>query len=138
MKIGIAGTGRMGIAIGQRLIEQGDELVVWNRTKDRAKPLVTAGARMAASAADLVGSVDIVITILTNAEAIDAMYRGKDGLLSGDVAGKLFMEMSTVRPETEEKGNRCVEHAKKDQASMNRGRVNIKGLKQRWVRQEYG
>lgn len=103
MKIGIAGTGRMGLAIGERLMAQGEELVVWNRTKERAKPLVDAGARMASSPAELVASVDLIITILTNAEAIDAMYRGKDGLLSGDIAGKLFMEMSTVRPETEKK-----------------------------------
>ena len=102
-KIGIAGTGRMGIAIGLRLIEQGDELVVWNRTPERAKPLVDAGARAVASPAELVEAVDDIITILTNADSIDAVYRGKDGLLSGDVAGKLFIEMSTVRPETEEK-----------------------------------
>ena len=41
------------------------------------------------------------MTILTDADAIDATYRGKDGLLSGAVIGKLFVEMSTVRPEVE-------------------------------------
>lgn len=103
MKIGIAGTGRMGAAIGERLIAEGYDLVVWNRTKDKTKPLIEAGASEAATLADLASQVDTVITILTNADSIDAVYRGPDGLLSGDVSGKLFIEMSTVRPVTEEK-----------------------------------
>jgi 3-hydroxyisobutyrate dehydrogenase len=102
MKIGIAGTGRMGAAIGERLIAEGYELVVWNRTKDKARPLVEAGAAEAATPADLGKQADTIITILTNADSIEAVYRGKDGLLSGDVLGKLFIEMSTVRPVTEE------------------------------------
>ena len=60
-----------------------------------------AGARVAATPRELASSVDIVISILTNAAAIDAAYTGKEGLLAGDVAGKLFIEMSTVRPGTE-------------------------------------
>ncbi len=44
---------------------------------------------------------DAVITILTDASAIDAVYNGKDGVLSGNVAGKLFIEMSTVSSATE-------------------------------------
>jgi 3-hydroxyisobutyrate dehydrogenase len=103
MKIGIAGTGRMGAAIGERLIAEGYDLVVWNRTKDKARPLIEACASEAATLADLASQVDTVITILTNADSIDAVYRGPDGLLSGDVSGKLFIEMSTVRPVTEEK-----------------------------------
>jgi 3-hydroxyisobutyrate dehydrogenase len=103
MKIGIAGTGRMGIAIGLRLMSQGAEIVAWNRTKDRTKALADAGATIVSTPAELVKAVDTVITILTNAEAIDATYRGKDGLLSGDVTGRLFIEMSTVTPETEKK-----------------------------------
>lgn len=103
MTVGIAGTGRMGLAIGQRLIEQGEQLVVWNRTAERAKPLIDAGARAAATPAEVVEQADAIITILTNADSIDAVYRGSNGLLSGDIAGKLFIEMSTVRPEDEEK-----------------------------------
>src|SRR5262249_56159823 len=44
---------------------------------------------------------DIIITILSDAAAIDQTYRGANGLLAGDVRGKLFVEMSTVRPEVE-------------------------------------
>jgi 3-hydroxyisobutyrate dehydrogenase len=101
MKIGIAGTGRMGEAIGFRLMGLGHELTVWNRTPEKTKGLAAAGATVAASPVALVGAVDIVITILTDAKAIDALYHGSQGLLSGNVAGKLFIEMSTVQPEVE-------------------------------------
>src|SRR2546427_6138430 len=91
----------MGAAIGQRLMSLGHELAVWNRTAEKTRPLAAAGAKVAATPSQLVASSETVITILTDAAAIDAAYRGKDGLLAGDVAGKLFIEMSTVRPETE-------------------------------------
>jgi 3-hydroxyisobutyrate dehydrogenase len=101
MHIGIAGVGRMGSNIGARLMERGQTLTVWNRTADKAEPLVKAGAKLATSPAALAGSVDAVMTIITNADAIQAMYHGPDGLLSGDVKGQLFVEMSTVPPEVQ-------------------------------------
>ena len=101
MKIGIAGTGRMGSAIAQRLIDCGHTVTVWNRTPDKTKAAQAAGAGVAASASALAQDSETLITILTNAPAIDAVYRGAQGLLAGEVAGKLFIEMSTVRPETE-------------------------------------
>jgi 3-hydroxyisobutyrate dehydrogenase len=101
MNIGIAGLGRMGAAIGTRLMGQGHKLVVWNRTADKTKSLVDAGATMAASPAELAGKVEAIITILTDAKAIEAVFNGPNGLLAGDVKGKLFIDMSTVRPETE-------------------------------------
>jgi len=101
MKVGIAGTGRMGAAIAARLMGLGHELTVWNRTAEKTKELAAAGAKVAASPAALAGSVDIVVTILTDEKAIEALYSGPKGLLSGGVTGKLFIEMSTVRPEVE-------------------------------------
>jgi len=101
LKIGIAGTGRMGAAIGERMIGLGHELAVWNRTAEKTRALAAAGAKVAATPSLLASSSEAIITILTDAAAIDAAYRGKSGLLSGDVSGKLFIEMSTVRPETE-------------------------------------
>jgi 3-hydroxyisobutyrate dehydrogenase len=101
MKVGIAGTGRMGAAIAARLMGLGHELTVWNRTAEKTKELAAAGAKVAASPAALAGSADVVITILTDEKAIEALYSGPQGLLSGGVTGKLFIEMSTVRPEVE-------------------------------------
>ena len=101
MQIGIAGLGRMGAAIAARLIEVGHRLTVWNRSPERAKPLEAAGAALARSPGELAEKVETVVTILTDAAAIEAVYAGASGLLSGSVAGKLFIDMSTVRPQTE-------------------------------------
>jgi 3-hydroxyisobutyrate dehydrogenase len=101
MKIGIAGTGRMGEAIGQRLISLGHELTVWNRTPEKTKALATAGAQVVPSAAAVTTAAQVVLTILTDDKAIEALYNGPQGLLSGTATGKLFIEMSTVRPEVE-------------------------------------
>ena len=101
MRIGVAGLGRMGAAMALRLGELGHEIVVWNRSPDKAGPLVEAGAVAADTAAALADGVDVVVSVLTDAAAIDAVYRGPHGLLSGDLAGKLVIEMSTVQPETE-------------------------------------
>jgi len=101
MNIGIAGTGRMGSAIAARLIGLGHTLTVWNRSPEKTKAAVAAGATVAATPAELASRAEVIITILTNAAAIDAVYYGDHGLLAGEVKGKLFIEMSTVRPETE-------------------------------------
>jgi 3-hydroxyisobutyrate dehydrogenase len=101
MKVGIAGTGRMGTAMAQRLMSLGHELTVWNRTPEKTRELAAAGAAVAPSAGALAGKVEVILTILTDDKAIDALYNGPQGLLSGKVAGKLFIEMSTVRPEVE-------------------------------------
>ncbi|MCC6889744.1 MAG: NAD(P)-dependent oxidoreductase [Hyphomicrobiales bacterium] len=101
MNVGIAGTGKMGAAIALRLMEVGHRVTVWNRSPEKIEPLRQAGAAAAATPAALAAPADAIVTILTDAAAIDAVYDGPAGLLSGDVAGKLFIEMSTVQPATE-------------------------------------
>ena len=101
MKIGIAGIGKMGAAIAQRLMEVGHAVTAWNRSAGSLQPVAQAGAAVAASPAELAGKSEAVITILTDAAAIDAVYQGASGLLAGDVGGRLFIEMSTVAPHTE-------------------------------------
>ena len=102
MKIGIAGTGRMGGAIALRLIGVGYEVNVWNRSPEKTAPLAEAGAKAYGTPRDLATASDMILTILTDAPAIDATYDDAQGLLSAEVKGKLFVEMSTVRPEIEE------------------------------------
>jgi 3-hydroxyisobutyrate dehydrogenase len=97
MKVGIAGTGRMGTAIALRLLERGHDVVVWNRTREKAATAAAAGASVAPTPAALARTSDTILTILTDAAAMRRVYAGKLGLLSGPVAGKLFIEMSTVR-----------------------------------------
>jgi 3-hydroxyisobutyrate dehydrogenase len=101
MHIGIAGTGKMGSNIGARLMEVGHRLTVWNRSPEKAKPLADAGAAVAEMPAALASAAEVIITILTDSAALDAVYQGPQGLLAGDVKGKLFIEMSTVPPAAE-------------------------------------
>ena len=100
MKIGVAGLGKMGSAIAERLIECGHELIVWNRSPEKTKPLTAKGATAANSAADLARQVEAIVTILFDSAAIDGVYRTQSGILAGDLAGKLVIDMSTVRPQT--------------------------------------
>lgn len=109
MKLGLAGLGRMGSAIALRLLRQGHAVTVWNRTPAKAAALATAGARHARTPAELAAQSDIILTILTNAAAVEAVYLGVTGLFAGDIAGKLFVEMSTVRPAVAEKLAACAE-----------------------------
>lgn len=98
MKVGIAGIGKMGNAIGSRLLSLGYSVTVWNRTSDKASTLLNAGAHWASSPKALAESVDTVITLLTNEAAIDGVYSGTEGLLSGAGAHPTFIDMSTVNP----------------------------------------
>jgi 3-hydroxyisobutyrate dehydrogenase len=101
MHIGIAGIGKMGAAMALRLLELGHAITVWNRSVEKLQPLKQAGASVASSPAELARAAETVITILTDAAAIAAVYEGRAGLLAGEVRGKLFIEMSTVEPQTE-------------------------------------
>src|SRR5215471_3173436 len=100
MKIGVCGTGRMGASIAQRLIAVGHEVAVWNRSPARTRPLVDAGAKQAATPAALVESCETIIVMLLNDAASEAVYRAADGILKAKLAGKLVIDMSTVRPDT--------------------------------------
>jgi len=101
MRIGVAGVGRMGGAIAARLMEVGHEVTVWNRSPGKVKPLAEAGAKVAATPAELAAQAEAVVTILTNSDAMTAVYGGPQGLLAAEAKGKLFIEMSTVRPHEE-------------------------------------
>lgn len=100
MHVGIAGTGKMGTAIGKRLLATGHKLSIWNRTPDRMRELVERGAEPASSPADLAQRVALTITMLTDEPALDRVYFGRDGLLSvsESMPLKLFIDMSTVKP----------------------------------------
>ncbi len=92
----------MGSAVAARLLELGHEVAVWNRTAQKAQPLVQAGAKLASTPAGLASAAEVIITLLTDAAALAGVFRGAHGLLAGNVKANLFIEMSTVRPETEQ------------------------------------
>jgi len=92
----------MGAAMAGRLLDRGHQVTVWNRTPQKTQALAAAGARVAATPFEAASDAEFIITMLTDAAAIDATYRGERGLLAGEVRSKLFVEMSTVRPEVEQ------------------------------------
>lgn len=101
MKIAILGTGRMGSAMAERLLDQGHTLTVWNRTPGKSQTLLARGALWADTPAQAVADSEVVLSVLTDANAIAQAYMSPGGVLSGAVAGKLFIDMSTVRPATQ-------------------------------------
>jgi 3-hydroxyisobutyrate dehydrogenase-like beta-hydroxyacid dehydrogenase len=101
MKVGLIGLGRMGRAIQARLKETGVEVVGWDRDALAMEKAAENGMEVAAhprAVSD--GSEGIVISIITEDHGIRSVFRGVDGFLSGDVRGKLFIEMSTLQPMT--------------------------------------
>jgi 3-hydroxyisobutyrate dehydrogenase len=78
----------------------GHEVGVWNRDSSKTKPLTDVGAKLSASPAELVEGCEIVIVMLLNDAATEAVYRGPNGILHSKLAGKLVIDMSTVRPDT--------------------------------------
>jgi 3-hydroxyisobutyrate dehydrogenase len=99
MDVGIAGIGRMGAAMAARLMERGHTLTLWNRTRDKLAPLAAAGAACAADPAELAERTATIITVLSDRAALESVYEGPRGLLAG-AQGRLFIDMSTVAPET--------------------------------------
>ncbi len=86
----------MGAAVASRLASLGHEIMVWNRTPDKARAVAaSAGLKLAATPKELAAASEAVISFLTDAAAVERVF---EGLLEADVKGKLFIEMSTVRP----------------------------------------
>jgi 3-hydroxyisobutyrate dehydrogenase-like beta-hydroxyacid dehydrogenase len=95
--VGFAGLGKMGAVMAPRFIDAGHRLTVWNRTAAKAEALKARGVSIAATPADLVRASEIVISMLSDDASVEKLF---DGFLAADVRGKLFIEMSTIRPDT--------------------------------------
>ncbi len=100
MKIGIVGLGRMGSAISQRLRQQDFDVTGWDHNADVNRVLAAGGLRLAANPREVAANAEIVISIITEDHGVRRIFNGPDGFLSGDVKGKLFIEMSTLQPMT--------------------------------------
>lgn len=88
----------MGALMAGRLVAAGHEVTVWNRTADKAAPLVAAGARAAGTPAAAAEGAELVITMLTGPEAVEAVLLGPSGAVGGMAPGALVVEMSTIGP----------------------------------------
>jgi 3-hydroxyisobutyrate dehydrogenase-like beta-hydroxyacid dehydrogenase len=100
MKVGVIGLGRMGSAICRRLGERGFEVVGWDRSATATRAAADKGIRTAAGARAVTAASEVVISIITEDKGSRALFTGRDGVLKEDVAGKLFIEMSTLQPMT--------------------------------------
>lgn len=100
MIVGWIGLGNMGVPMAGNLLAAGYDVSVWNRTPDKAAPLVALGAKQVASLPRLVEECDVLFTMVSDDEAVKAIYTGADGVLSARVSGKLAIDMSTIAPET--------------------------------------
>jgi 3-hydroxyisobutyrate dehydrogenase-like beta-hydroxyacid dehydrogenase len=98
-RIGFAGLGAMGAGIARRLNEAGYRVVVWNRTRAKADPLVEGGMDWAETPRELAASVDVLFTMLTNTAAIEATADGPDGVLAGLRSDAVWADMSTIAPD---------------------------------------
>lgn len=98
MRIGIAGLGIMGAALATRLLDQGADLTVTNRTAAKAAPFLERGAKWALTPGALAAESDLVISFVTNANSVSEIVHGEDGILKSLPQGSVHCEMSTVAP----------------------------------------
>jgi 3-hydroxyisobutyrate dehydrogenase-like beta-hydroxyacid dehydrogenase len=93
MRVALAGTGHMGSAIAERLLDTGHDVAVWNRTPEKAAPLLERGARAAADVEALLASSSTLVTMLSDDDALTAVAIG--ALAAAD-PGTTLIDMSTV------------------------------------------
>jgi len=99
MRIGIIGLGEMGGAMMERLLLAKADAYGYNRTKSKAEQFVAEGMKFVDSPRALVEACDVVCSIVTNDDALEAIASGADGVLAGLRSGKTWVEMSTISPD---------------------------------------
>jgi 3-hydroxyisobutyrate dehydrogenase-like beta-hydroxyacid dehydrogenase len=97
-KIGFLGLGIMGSAMAKNILKAGFPLQVYNRTPEKAKDLVAAGATLAPHPLSLTESADVIIAMVTGPEALDELLWGEQGAAGAFTAAKTFINMSSVPP----------------------------------------
>jgi 3-hydroxyisobutyrate dehydrogenase-like beta-hydroxyacid dehydrogenase len=100
VELGFIGLGNMGSRIAQRLLGQGYQLSVYDRNHVKAETIAARGGVVAKSIRELASTVDVVISCLTNDEAVRSVYTGAEGVFSGARPGTVVLEMSTIAPDT--------------------------------------
>jgi 3-hydroxyisobutyrate dehydrogenase-like beta-hydroxyacid dehydrogenase len=96
--LGFVGLGVMGSRMAKRLLDAGHSVIGYNRTKSKAQWLLDLGMKWADTPCAAAGSSDAVFSMIANNNALRAVTEGKDGIVAGLSAGKIYIEMSTVSP----------------------------------------
>ncbi|HWO71630.1 MAG TPA: NAD(P)-dependent oxidoreductase [Actinomycetota bacterium] len=100
MEVGFIGLGTMGGRIAKRLLDAGHRVTGWNRTRSKADPLIEAGMRWAGSPREVAEAAEVTFSMLADSRAVEAVALGEDGIVAGLGPGKVYVDMSTVSPET--------------------------------------
>src|SRR4029077_4437711 len=95
MKVGVVGLGHMGSGMAASLLKAGHEVIVYNRTRAKAEPLIAQGARVVASVADACRE-SVVITMLANDNAVADLVLGKGGVIDSLPKGGIHISSSTI------------------------------------------
>src|SRR5579883_2485337 len=103
MQIGFLGLGQMGAPIAANLLRAGHHVTVWNRSPEKAGPLVALGATAAKTPKDAAAGKEVVMTMLADDAALETVLSGAEGLLAGLPAGALHLSMSTIGVATSER-----------------------------------
>jgi 3-hydroxyisobutyrate dehydrogenase-like beta-hydroxyacid dehydrogenase len=98
-KLAVCGLGLLGRPIAARLVEAGHDVTVWNRTPEKADPLVELGARRAETPEEAAAGAEVVVTVLSTPEVLDRVVLGPQGLAAGMGRGSTLVEMSTIGPD---------------------------------------
>ena len=96
--IGFIGLGIMGRPMARNLLKAGYPLIVHSRSRGPVDELVAAGAKAGASAKDIAGQSDVLITMLPNSPDVELVALGKDGIIEGVRRGLVYIDMSTISP----------------------------------------
>ena len=99
MNIGFVGLGAMGAGIVPRIMAAGHAVTGWNRSKQKAEPLIAAGMRLAETPRAAAAACDVVFSIVTDAAAVRAVALGGDGIIAGLKKGGIYVDMSTIAPD---------------------------------------
>jgi 3-hydroxyisobutyrate dehydrogenase-like beta-hydroxyacid dehydrogenase len=99
VNLGFVGLGAMGQLIVPRLIAAGHRVTGWNRSRDKAEPLIAAGMAFADSPRAVAQASEIVFSIVTDANAVRAVALGPDGIMAGLARGGIYLDMSTIDPD---------------------------------------
>lgn len=98
--VGYIGLGIMGAAMARNLMKGGHDLVVHNRSRQIVETLASEGATPATSPAEVASQVDFVFTNLPDSPDVEKVVLGDDGIIHGAKAGSIFIDNSTIKPET--------------------------------------
>lgn len=100
MQIGFIGLGNLGTPIAENLLQQHPDMLVYNRTFEKTKPLADKGAIVAESIQDLAAACDCVFTIISNDAAIKEVTEGEEGIAKNLKRDGIHISMSTILPVT--------------------------------------